>query len=175
MGEGGFARLRAGHLAALRRPRRVIHSRSASNPSFTKTHTKQKHHPKGWCFCLVGEGGFEPPKALPADLQSVPFGHSGIPPYSVAGLCQLMRCPFRRWSWWTDSNPRPADYKSAALPTELHQHLTGPIIIANPFSFVNSLFRETAKSLCHRAATLFLHALKIRGEYAMMFVVICCI
>ena len=25
------------------------------------------------------------------------------------------------WSWWTDSNPRPADYKSAALPTELHQ------------------------------------------------------
>ncbi len=25
------------------------------------------------------------------------------------------------WSWWTDSNPRPADYKSAALPAELHQ------------------------------------------------------
>ena len=32
---------------------------------------------------MVGEGGFEPPKALPADLQSVPFGHSGIPPYEV--------------------------------------------------------------------------------------------
>ena len=32
---------------------------------------------------LVGEGGFEPPKALPADLQSVPFGHSGIPPYKI--------------------------------------------------------------------------------------------
>ena len=28
-----------------------------------------------------------------------------------------------RWSWWTDSNPRPADYKSAALPTELHQRV----------------------------------------------------
>ena len=27
------------------------------------------------------------------------------------------------WSWWTDLNPRPADYKSAALPTELHQHI----------------------------------------------------
>ena len=27
------------------------------------------------------------------------------------------------WSWWTDSNPRPADYKSAALPTELHQQI----------------------------------------------------
>ena len=32
---------------------------------------------------LVGEGGFEPPKALPADLQSVPFGHSGTPPYAL--------------------------------------------------------------------------------------------
>ena len=31
----------------------------------------------------MGEGGFEPPKALPADLQSVPFGHSGIPPYAI--------------------------------------------------------------------------------------------
>ena len=25
------------------------------------------------------------------------------------------------WSWWSDSNRRPADYKSAALPTELYQ------------------------------------------------------
>ena len=56
---------------------------------------------------LVEEGGFEPPKASPTDLQSVPFGRSGTLPY---------------WSWWTDSNPWPADYKSAALPTELHQH-----------------------------------------------------
>ena len=27
------------------------------------------------------------------------------------------------WSWWTDLNPRPADYKSAALPAELHQRI----------------------------------------------------
>ena len=26
-------------------------------------------------------GGFEPPKQFAADLQSVPFGHSGICPY----------------------------------------------------------------------------------------------
>ena len=32
-----------------------------------------------------------------------------------------MQLSGRRWSWWTDSNPRPADYKSAALPAELHQ------------------------------------------------------
>ena len=31
----------------------------------------------------MGRGGFEPPKALPADLQSVPFGHSGICPYGI--------------------------------------------------------------------------------------------
>ena len=37
-------------------------------------------------FLLVGEGGFEPPKALLTDLQSAPFGHSGIPPYLVAGI-----------------------------------------------------------------------------------------
>ena len=28
----------------------------------------------------MGGGGFEPPKLLAADLQSVPFGHSGIHP-----------------------------------------------------------------------------------------------
>ena len=54
-------------------------------------------------------GGFEPPKRDATDLQSAPFGHSGILPY---------------WSWWTDLNPRPADYKSAALPIEPHRHKT---------------------------------------------------
>ena len=29
----------------------------------------------------MGRGGFEPPKQYAADLQSVPFGHSGIHPY----------------------------------------------------------------------------------------------
>ena len=29
----------------------------------------------------MGGEGFEPSKAVPADLQSVPFGHSGIRPY----------------------------------------------------------------------------------------------
>ena len=29
----------------------------------------------------MGGGGFEPPKQVAADLQSVPFGHSGIRPY----------------------------------------------------------------------------------------------
>ena len=33
-------------------------------------------------------------------------------------------CGKSRWSWWTDLNPRPADYKSAALPAELHQRIS---------------------------------------------------
>ena len=33
----------------------------------------------------VGRGGFEPPKAVPADLQSAPFGHSGTDPWDRRG------------------------------------------------------------------------------------------
>ena len=31
-------------------------------------------------YILVERGGFEPPKASPTDLQSVPIGHSGTSP-----------------------------------------------------------------------------------------------
>ena len=41
--------------------------------------------------------------------------------FTVCPLWPLGNSPILNWSWWTDSNPRPADYKSAALPTELHQ------------------------------------------------------
>ncbi len=61
---------------------------------------------------MVEEGGFEPPKLQATDLQSAPFGHSGTLPYNIK----------LKWSWGWDSNPRRADYKSAALPTELRQH-----------------------------------------------------
>ena len=37
------------------------------------------------CF-VVGEDGFEPSKRYAADLQSVPFGHSGTPPYEAICL-----------------------------------------------------------------------------------------
>ena len=38
------------------------------------------------------EGGFEPPKAKPADLQSVPFGHSGtLPNPTVTTIPQPIR------------------------------------------------------------------------------------
>ena len=42
--------------------------------------------------------------------------------YSLPPLATRELLHMKLWSWWTDSNPRPADYKSAALPTELIQH-----------------------------------------------------
>ena len=46
----------------------------------------------------------------------------------------------KSWSWWTDLNPRPADYKSAALPTELHQRFERLNIISHTFGFVKTNF-----------------------------------
>ena len=60
---------------------------------------------------LVGRDGFEPSKQLATDLQSAPFSHSGTFPYY--------------WSWRSESNQQPADYKSAALPIELRQQMNG--------------------------------------------------
>ena len=47
--------------------------------------TFEKSRSKRYAACsdVVEEDGFEPSKAKPADLQSVPFGHLGTPPYSV--------------------------------------------------------------------------------------------
>ena len=41
---------------------------------------------------MVG-GGFEPPKASPTDLQSVPFGRSGTPPiyFGIGHLADIQR------------------------------------------------------------------------------------
>ena len=41
----------------------------------------------------MGGEGFEPSKALPADLQSVPFGHSGIHPYEKTWQVKLFTKP----------------------------------------------------------------------------------
>ena len=87
----------------------------------------------------MGEDGFEPSKRYAADLQSVPFGHSGTPPYSTR---------LSEWSRQTDSNPRPADYKSAALPTELCRRLKqNTLIIAARRAIVKNFFRNFAKIL----------------------------
>ena len=65
-------------------------------------------------------------EAFASDLQSDPFGHSGIPPLKWPLMFLIpLKIPtlIKQWSWREESNPRPADYKSAALPTELRQHI----------------------------------------------------
>ena len=53
------------------------------------------------------------------------------------------------WSWWTDSNPRPADYKSAALPAELHQRITGNVSIITQVARLVKCFFAFRKSFFH--------------------------
>ena len=47
-------------------------------PPAARTH--KKTNPDRIGLFVVGEDGFEPSKRNAADLQSVPFGHSGTPP-----------------------------------------------------------------------------------------------
>ena len=67
---------------------------------------------------MVEGEGFEPSKAEPSDLQSDPFDRSGTPPQIFKALGFLLY-----WSRQQESNLRPTDYKSVALPTELCRHL----------------------------------------------------
>ena len=50
---------------------------------FLTTCTTKKRHLTG-VFFLVDRGGFEPPKSETSDLQSDPFGRSGICPYGAS-------------------------------------------------------------------------------------------
>ena len=59
---------------------------------------------------MVGRGGFEPPKAEPTDLQSVPFGHSGISPAS-GGIYPLLYHSHRKNPDLTGRTLAPTPYK----------------------------------------------------------------
>ena len=52
------------------------------NPRRTFNKQKKTQH-KTVSQKVMGGGGFEPPKQFAADLQSVPFGHSGIHPFHM--------------------------------------------------------------------------------------------
>ena len=65
--------------------------------------------------------------------------------YSLPPLATRETLPYslqKSWSWWTDSNPRPADYKSAALPTELHQRAASFFIrrISQRLVYITTVF-----------------------------------
>ena len=93
VGQAGFPHLAAksnrkvDSLFLRKKPRRLRQSTGLSPRAAFRIHlrlkSKNSDHPDGCSEFLVGEGGFEPPKSLTTDLQSAPFGHSGIPPYSV--------------------------------------------------------------------------------------------
>ena len=56
--------------------------------------------------------------------------------------------PIKCWSWRRDLNPRPSDYKSDALPTELRQQseTTGPrgrIYPSDPFQMSGTILKGT--------------------------------
>ncbi len=59
----------------------------------------------------------------PTDLQSVAFDRFATCPQTTRGWLPpfVQRRPLLWKSWRWDSNPQPADYKSAALPIELRQ------------------------------------------------------
>ena len=94
----------------------------------------------------MGEGGFEPPKALPADLQSVPFGHSGIPPYSFGsrGAGGRTRTPDLLI---TNQLLYRLSYTSILTGTALSIYAAPErlVIIANDTHFVNNIFQEKTK------------------------------
>ena len=61
----------------------TVHRTVCLDRPFESVAKAQKRHTE-WCVSfVVGEDGFEPSKRYAADLQSVPFGHSGTPPYSI--------------------------------------------------------------------------------------------
>ncbi len=66
---------------------------------------------------MVGRGGFEPPKALPADLQSAPFGRLGTCPNKLLTLAvSQVTGPQDQRSRRPDLNRQPSAYKADALP-----------------------------------------------------------
>ena len=75
--------------------------------------------PRKFRGVLVGEDGFGPSKLKSNRFTVCPLWPLGNSPILIQKIYRSDSG--KKWSWWTDSNPRPADYKSAALPTELHQ------------------------------------------------------
>src|SRR6516165_1265497 len=73
---------------------------------------------------MVEREGFEPSKAYAARFtvwSLWPLGYLSEPKTSESYVTANL---VNEWSWRRDSNPRPAVYKTAALPTELLQPAT---------------------------------------------------
>ena len=87
----------------------------------------------------MGEAGFGPAKSKTTDLQSAPFGRSGIPPGAgdrsrtnnllitnqLLCLIELYQHKSNDWCFGAESNHRHGDFQSPALPTELPKQNIG--------------------------------------------------
>ena len=77
-----------------------------------------------------------------SEIGSLYCGSIFAPPSKRKNPANLTACG-GSWSWQCDSNTRPADYESAALPTELCQHLSDDLIIISKHGqLVKGLQRE---------------------------------
>ena len=101
------------------------------------------------CRFLVGEDGFEPSKRRRNRFTVCPLWPLGNSP--------IFSC--KKWSWQTDSNPRPADYKSAALPAELHQRIGH--YSSSAATFILSDGREIVNRESGKSTNFFMRAQKI--------------
>ena len=111
VGAGGFDGLCPSFASKLANSRLCSPSaRGGSNPLYLLFKQKEKQTSYWMSAFLGGSGWIRTTEGIASR-------------FTVCPLWPLGNSPILNWSWWTDLNPRPADYKSAALPTELHQRI----------------------------------------------------
>ena len=98
---------------------------------------------------IVGRGGFEPPK-VSQQIYSLPHLATLVPPLIFKELIPESR--------WRDSNPRPADYKSAALASWATSAKTPFILLIIDFQQKKAvLFKKDCKCTKHLLTKKFLY------------------
>ena len=106
---------------------------------------------------VVGDG-FEPSKDVLADLQSAPFGRSGIPPSRRFGAGKGGRTPITSWEGWcTAVMPYPRFFGNSEFefgkmvptvgvePTFREEHGPEPCASANSATSAHPAFRHNTK------------------------------
>jgi hypothetical protein len=106
---------------------------------------------------VVEGGGFEPPKSLTTDLQSVPFGRSGIPPGMILQLHTLIDASLFIGAPY----PNRTDHLLITSQLLYQYELTGPAFFINShetelvylkslFKFVKFFYQLYKKNTGHR-------------------------